>query len=224
MKRCSNCGQTVTDDCNFCPNCGGKCAFDPQQTSNAVMADSAPETETAADIAEIEEAEAESFAEDVHTCPRCGEVLEGDFTFCPYCGANLSLCGSAASSGIKNIADSVKVEVKHAEQKLKENEFVRSVQDDFKNSRSVEMVKNAIGGAVSNIKTGSKKADSVEKIMKIVLPVVFGLIVVFGIVIGVNIHTCDECGKTYLGKEYTISFFGESVNVCKDCYEDVFEW
>lgn len=221
MKRCSNCGQTVTGDCNFCPNRGGKCAFDPQQTSNAVMADSAPETETAADIAENEEAEAESFAEDVHTCPRCGEVLEGDFTFCPYCGANLSLCGSAASSGIKNIADSVKVEVKHAEQKLKENEFVRSVQDDFKNSRSVEMVKNAVGGAVNSASAGIK-AKSNSGILKIVLPIAAVVIVILAVVL--NIHTCEECGDVYFGKKNTISFWGESESVCKDCYNDFYMW
>lgn len=221
MKKCQQCHKVVDDDCNFCPECGGKCILDLHDSNTGAENAAAASSDNAE---KIDESPSVSCTEDTHKCPRCGQIVEGNFTFCPHCGANLSLSDSSVSAGIKNIADSVKVEVKHAEQKLKENEFVRSVHDDLKNSRSVEMVKNAVGGAVTNIKTGSETADSVGKILKIVLPIIFVLIIIFGIVIGTNIHTCDECGKTYLGKEYTISFFGESVNVCKDCYEEVFEW
>lgn len=219
MKRCSNCGQSVTDDCNFCPNCGGKCVFDTQEASNAVMADSAPEP--AVDVAENEDAPENPFVEDTHKCPRCGEILASAFAFCPHCGANLSLPDSNVSSGFKNIADSVKSEVKRAEDKLKENEFVRSVHDDFKNSRSVEMVKNAVGGAVNSASVGIQKQGT-GRALKIVIPIVIAVVLLLAVVL--NIHTCEECGDVYFGKKNTISFWGESESVCKDCYNDFYMW
>lgn len=218
MKRCSKCGLEVTDDCNFCPNCGGKCIFD-SQNGDTVVENTAPELSENAQNAD--ETAAEPVEQKVNLCPRCSKNVDGSFTFCPHCGANLSISDSSAPTGIKNIADSVKVEVKRAEEKLKENEFVRSVHDDFKNSRSVEMVKNAVGSAVNSASTGIKTRKNTN-ILKIVIPVVVVLIIILAVVC--NIHTCEECGKTYLGKDYTISFWGESESVCKDCYNDFYMW
>lgn len=39
-----------------------------------------------------------------------------------------------------------------------------------------------------------------------------------------NIHTCEECEKTYIGKEYKITFFDQSETVCKECYNGFYSF
>lgn len=51
---------------------------------------------------------------------------------------------------------------------------------------------------------------------------VFAVIIAAIILIVTNMHTCEECNKTYLGKKYEIVFFGQSEIVCKDCYNDFY--
>lgn len=46
--------------------------------------------------------------------------------------------------------------------------------------------------------------------------VVVALIVVISVV--ANFHTCESCGKHFLGKEYRIVGIFNDYNVCRDCY------
>lgn len=56
-----------------------------------------------------------------------------------------------------------------------------------------------------------------------VAAIVAGVLLLIFIIVA-SIHTCEECDKVYIGKENTISFFGETENVCKDCYNDFYSF
>lgn len=49
-------------------------------------------------------------------------------------------------------------------------------------------------------------------------------IVVIIIAIVANLHTCEESGKTYVGKENKITWFDQSETVCKECYNDFYSY
>lgn len=49
-------------------------------------------------------------------------------------------------------------------------------------------------------------------------------IVIIMLSIIANIHTCEECGKTFIGKEYKITWFDQSKTVCKKCYYDFYAY
>ena len=57
----------------------------------------------------------------------------------------------------------------------------------------------------------------------IIIVIVLAVIIVV-IAIVANIHTCEECNKTFIGKEYKITWFDQSETVCKDCYNDFYSY
>lgn len=56
--------------------------------------------------------------------------------------------------------------------------------------------------------------------------IIGALAVVIVVIIAVvaNIHTCEECDKTFIGKQYEITWFDQSETVCKDCYNDFYSF
>ncbi len=50
------------------------------------------------------------------------------------------------------------------------------------------------------------------------------IVVVAAIAVAANIHTCEECDKTFIGKKYEITWFDQSETVCKDCYNDFYSF
>lgn len=72
------------------------------------------------------------------------------------------------------------------------------------------------------VTTDKPKLKLKSNIVKIIAPI--AAVVLLLIIVVSNIHTCEECDKTYLGKKYTITFWDESENVCKDCYEDFYSF
>ncbi len=108
---------------------------------------------------------------DITVCPNCGKEIENEeAAFCSGCGAKID---SITEVNKTNIKDTIQTSV----DKLKDNEFVKSVRNDFQNSQSVGIIK-----------------DKVK----------------------------DECDKTYLGKKHEVTFWGETENLCKDCYNDFY--
>ena len=97
--------------------------------------------------------------------------------------------------------------------KVKNSEFISSVRHDVGNSQSISYVKDRVKTAAN--KAGSIGSDK-KKIIIIVSSVAAVLLLVLIVVF--NIHTCDECGDTYFGKKYKVSFWGETEYMCKDCY------
>lgn len=49
-------------------------------------------------------------------------------------------------------------------------------------------------------------------------------VIIAAIVLVTNIHTCEECDKTFIGKEYKITWFDQSETVCKECYNDFYSF
>ena len=150
-------------------------------------------------------------------CPSCGEAIENEgAVFCSSCGAKLNETSVLEKSNAQN-------HVQNAVDKLKENEFVKSVKQDFENSQSVNMVKDKVKDAAKNVK-GKTSALPYYKKKKIGILAGVAAVIIVLLLIVTHIHTCEECDKTYVGKKYTVSFWGESESVCKECYDDFYRW
>lgn len=65
-------------------------------------------------------------------------------------------------------------------------------------------------------KTDTKRYVIIGIVAAIILAVVIGVIGIFS-----NLHTCDECQRKYVGKEYYARGIFDDYRLCKDCY-DVF--
>lgn len=197
MKVCSKCSNEYDENLEYCPFCGF-----------------------------IEEAEVDStqpvqqnYNDDsqVNFCQYCGSPIEPKTVFCSNCGSKL--VGNFQSGNFGN-------QIKHAAQKVQNNEFVKSFKSDINNSKSIGMIKEkAQNTAVktknltSNVKAKNFTSKQVKKII-IAASVVFVLLL--ALIIGTHIHKCDECEEVYFGKKYTISFWGEREDICKECYNDLF--
>ncbi len=139
-------------------------------------------------------------------CPKCDEpISDPNAKFCEFCGADLS----APKQSNAPISDFVK--------KVGENDFVKSVKNDFKNSESLNLLKDKVNSAAGGVKVMSY--DQKRKIG--IIAAVIGLILI-ALVVAANFHVCEECDEVYFGKKYTINFLGESEEVCKDCYDDFY--
>ncbi len=67
---------------------------------------------------------------DITVCPNCGKEIENEeAAFCSGCGAKID---SITEVNKTNIKDTIQTSV----DKLKDNEFVKSVRNDFQNSQS----------------------------------------------------------------------------------------
>lgn len=78
MPFCSNCGQRLTDNAKFCPNCGA--------TVEKGREDVTPERK-------------QVFEGEIRKCPNCGEALKAFEATCPVCGYELR--GVKASDSIQ---------------------------------------------------------------------------------------------------------------------------
>lgn len=177
-------------------------------------------------------------------CNNCNKILSETGNFCPDCGSPLvdvavclncgnetentnaefcSVCGSQMYENTetqnKNVADNESTPVN----RLKENEFFKSVKSDFQNSQSVNLVKEKVKDTAQNVKTKTSKLSYYQKKKIGIIAGICAVIVVL-VVLATSIHTCDECDKTYLGKKHTVTFWGETENLCKDCYNDFYSW
>lgn len=190
MKRCNNCGQTYNEDLNFCTQCG-----------------------------RVLETIVETVEEPNKVCPNCGAVIEDENAlFCYSCGAIIKNDFAKQEASVQSI-------IKNTADKVKENEFVKSVKQDLENSQSLNVIKNkaqeGFNSAVDVAKGATQKVKSMNAAKKTMAVIIAGAVAVVMVVLIVvtNIHTCDECDKTYFGKEYRlVSVWGNSESVCKDCY------
>lgn len=175
-----------------------------------------------------------TFSESGNYCPDCGLPLVD--VVCPNCGKLIedenavfcSNCGSKIDSALDSEKSNVQKSVQNAVEKLKENEFVKSVKNDFQNSQSVSMIKDKVKDATNSIKNKTaevtSKTSGVTPNNKKKIGVISGIVAVVIVLIAIVscIHICDECDKTYLGIKHTVTFWGETENLCKDCYDDFY--
>jgi uncharacterized Zn finger protein (UPF0148 family) len=161
---------------------------------------------------EVQELENKSECADV-ICPKCNSILnEDNILFCPNCGTSIKNNTVDKKANIQN-------GIKDAVNKVKDNEFVKSVKQDLGNSQSINMIKGKAKETANKVKSADinkkKKITTISIIIAVVIVILF---------IVTHIHQCEECDKVYFGNKHTISFWGETENVCKDCYNDFYGW
>jgi len=65
-----------------------------------------------------------------------------------------------------------------------------------------------------------KKEKGVENMKKLISLIL--LVVVFATMLtACGKFECDICGEEKTGKKYTEELFGEEINICKDCHDDL---
>lgn len=150
-----------------------------------------------------------------YLCDNCQTLIDDDSAaFCFNCGAKLNLC---MDDQVKDKSDLIGV----ANEKVRENELVKSVKEDFINSQSLNMVKNKVKETAETVKEKSSNINPHrKKKVKIIACIVAGTMLF--IVIATHIHMCDECGETYFGKKHIVEFWDEKENICQDCYNNYF--
>ena len=153
-------------------------------------------------------------------CSNCGKQLPEGSAFCSGCGAqikNQAVASEQENSPQKNAVnlDGIKNNLTNGVQKVKDNEFVKSVKEDIGNSASINIINDKVNETADKVKTVNNAKNSKFKKIGIIAIATIVIITVVS-----KIHTCEECDEVYFGKEYTISFWGETENVCEDCYND----
>ncbi len=94
---------------------------------------------------------------DITVCPNCGKEIENEeAAFCSGCGAKID---SITEVNKTNIKDTIQTSV----DKLKDNEFVKSVRNDFQNSQSVGIIKDKVKDATQNVKNTAAKMPYYKK-------------------------------------------------------------
>lgn len=205
MKICKKCGTEILDNEKFCSNCG-----EPVVTEAPVNS----EVPVSADTSGNDKITNNTEMPPIKICPKCNKPVENENSkFCQYCGANLT------TSQMHGDLNNIKNQIGKVADKVENNKFFQSVKKDLNSSESVSMIKNQVKETANKISTADKKKNG--KIKKIICAVAAVLVL---LIIVTNIHQCEECDKVYFGKKYTISFWGESENVCKDCYTDFYSW
>lgn len=157
-------------------------------------------------------------------CINCHQTLEDTDIFCPN-------CGTKAEESVTQITPNPTVPIppvsnsttptdeENTANPVNNQNFVRSLQQDFQNSRSLGILKNKMNTAADKV----KNADA-EKKKKLKIISIIAVLAIVVLICVTNIHRCEECDKVYLGKKYTIDFWGETENVCKECYNDFYAW
>lgn len=148
-------------------------------------------------------------------CNNCKQFSEDNANFCPFCGGNSFQDGYAAETApLETPPDASSDNVSQGN-----HTFLHSVKNDLQNSDSIRMVKTGVQNAVTKVKTADAKKKKQMKIAAIIAAAALIVILIIS-----NIHICEECDKVYLGKQYTIRFWGETEDVCKECYNDYYAW
>ena len=87
---------------------------------------------------------------------------------------------------------------------------VSSVKNDINNSETINQVKTK----VSTLTWWQKRNITIAAVVLLA-------VIILAVIIS-NIHTCDDCGDVYFGSKNESSFFGETEDICDDCYNDLF--
>lgn len=196
---CKKCGNEEPIESKFCSVCGS--VLEPEI-----------EEKPADELESVCSGCGYSFdVENQQFCPKCGKKRKVILHNCPYCNAPIlnqddvfcSVCGK-------------KYEQQSIAEKVKENEFLKSVGNDISNSQFLQKMKKTAENGFGKIKEGNKNTKKKMIIASaIVVPIIILIILIF------NIHVCEECEETYFGAKNEVTFFGERLYVCDDCYADL---
>lgn len=231
-KYCPNCNAIIEDEnAAFCVSCGAslieKSAQEEETEKHCPICNVIIEDENAAFCVSCGASLAEKPVQEEEVekrCPNCNAIMEDENALFCY------LCGAKIQNDIPKQVESFQNVVKNVTDKVKENDFVKSVKQDFENSQSLNIIKDkakeGFNSAVDIAKGASENVRAMDPAKKKTTGIIAAVIAaVFVIVVfATNIHTCEECGKTFFGKQYSISFFGLTEKTCKDCYEDFYSF
>lgn len=151
-------------------------------------------------MGDLDDKQSSNSNKNLSRCNVCNGTFDTDANFCPNCGAKIG-----AESQVHK--EHFEKDFKDAINKVKQNEFVKSVKQDVGNIQSFNMIKGKI-----------KTTDSNQKKRFIIIGIVILIIIVLLIIV-THIHQCDECDKVYFGSKHTVTYWGETENWCKECYE-----
>ena len=59
--------------------------------------------------------------------------------------------------------------------------------------------------------------------MKRLITIAVLMIILLSTLCGCKEKECEACGETYKGKSYTITLWGETGDVCKNCHQEYLE-
>lgn len=197
--KCKKCGKEVINEAKFCSGCG------------AVL-------EQEIEVTPVDEMEASCScgyafdSENQQFCPKCGNKRKIILKNCPFCNAPVLNQGDVFCSVCGK-----KYEQQSITDKVKDNDFLKSVGEDFRKSQSIQKLKKTAENGIDKIKEADKNT---KKKMIIAASVIIPIIIL--IIIICSIHVCDDCGETYFGSRNKESMWGETWYVCDDCYD--FYW
>lgn len=103
--------------------------------------------------------------------------------------------------------------------KKSNNEFVESIKQDVETSQSISMIKDKTKSTFEKMQT----ADSTQK-NKIKKISIAALVIIVLLTVVTHIHKCDDCEKVYFGSKHTITYWGETEDLCKECYDDFYSF
>lgn len=152
-------------------------------------------------------------------CFMCGEKLSPESEACVNCGTRL-IDGFNGKFSDNDSETSAKNDIEN-ETKKKKFEIVNAVKSDLETSETAKIIKNKTKKFTNAVKEKSKKPAFTKKKKKIAIILAAVTVV---LVVGLNIHVCEECDNVYFGKKYSISLFGEHEDVCRDCHDDFYCW
>ncbi len=197
MKQCTNCQMSFENEFAFCPNCGTPITQVEEKACSPVAEQEITE------IADIVQSEFEAKSPNIDNlkfCSNCGKKISKQCKFCEFCGAEVGQVN-------KSKADVMG--------KIKENDFVKSVNKDLKNSATIDTIKKKTQGIGEKINL-SHKLKGVLKKKPLIIAVVA---VVVLIVVLSSLHKCDECEEVYFGKQNKVEIFGEEYKLCDECHD-----
>jgi len=114
---CSNCGEKIIDEANFCPKCGTKtpkgksanAAYPADELRDALhtvgieleKALNMAARETQAAFQKVrEDLKQEPAKQQIAICPKCGSKNPYDATFCNNCGGRIAPLGESHGGGV----------------------------------------------------------------------------------------------------------------------------
>lgn len=147
--------------------------------------------------------------EQKRVCRFCNKELSKTAEFCPYCGKSTSDDADISQN------KSNQKRVKDVANKLVENDFVKSVKQDFANSQVVNTVKDKVNSAHTKV----KNADA-DKKKKMTIAAIVAAVLVVAIICVSSIHKCEGCGDVYFGFKHKVRTPISEQEVCKDCYKE----
>lgn len=197
--KCEKCQANCTDDAVFCSACGNKLAKEEVMSSR-----------------------------NLHRCPNCDTELESEAQkFCALCGFQFQ------NTQVPNTDNTLQQEQEcaaapHVGEKMQDklsavanSPFVHALKEDFKQSQAVNIVKTEVADRLTTHKdtqanqTTANRAIGRKNNVVSICAVIALLVIIITCIVS-SLHTCAECDKNFLGREYIV--WGESL--CEDCYKE----